>query len=345
MSEPPILPDPDATGGLFPDEGLFGLETTVEDAAAVVVPVPFEGTVSYGTGTSDGPAAVLRASRQVERFCVQTGRPDRAGIAMLDIPSDVRSWSDEAQHLVANTIRAGGGDGSEDPTLARVNELCANMNAWVRATCDGLLEQGKLVFTLGGDHSVAFGALEAHAARYPRMGVLHLDAHFDMRPAYEGFTWSHASVIYNALERIDGISRFVHVGVRDFCEAEYRRSSESHGRSMPYLDQAIADRMSTGEPWRDIATEIVKRLPRDVYITFDVDFLEPSLCPGTGTPVPGGANFHRAVSLLDAIAHGGRRIVGADLCEVAPSPGDREWNGNVGARLLYKMIGFALKSR
>lgn len=336
--------DPDAAAD--PDGGIFGLPHSPDEALAVVVPVPFEATVSSGSGTVDGPAAVLEASRQVDLFDVRTGRPYEHGIAMLDLPDDVRGWSDEARRLAEPIVELGGTHGRCDleAQLGHVNQLCERMNEWVHDHCARLLGEGRLPFVLGGDHSVPFGALRAYSERHPGMGVLHVDAHYDLREAYEGFTWSHASIMWNALERLPGIERIVHVGIRDLGEREHRTSTES-ARSVGYLDADVATRRFEGETWDSICREIVDALPEQVYVSFDVDGLEPAYCPGTGTPVPGGLTFNQALHLIGAVARSGRRLIGADLCEVAPAPGDGGLNANVGARLLYSLIGHTLAGR
>jgi agmatinase len=266
---------------------------------------------------------------------------------MLPIPDEVVGWNDEARRL-AEPIIANGGAG-EDPALRRdlatVNALGVRVNEWVRARTTEVLAQGKTPVVLGGDHSSPFGAFQAVAERHPGVGLLHFDAHFDLRDAYEGFAWSHASIMHNALARIPAIARIVHVGIRDFSEAELETSRGSGGRSVAYFDSDVRTRTFDGEAFRAIAEEIAERLPPKVFVSFDVDGLDPALCPGTGTPVPGGLSFREATAVLAATVRAGRTIVGCDLNEVAPRDGDGEWNANVGARLLYKMIGFTLLSQ
>jgi agmatinase len=340
----PLDFDPGAAASF---DGIYGLPHSVDEARVVVVPVPWDATTSYRAGTSAGPAAVLAASRQVDLFDVETGRPYEAGIAMLPIPDEVVGWNDEARRL-AEPIIANGGAG-EDPALLRdlatVNALGARLNGWVRAQTTEVLAQGKTPVVLGGDHSSPFGAFQAVAERHPGVGLLHFDAHFDLRDAYEGFAWSHASIMHNALARIPAIARIVHVGIRDFSEAELETSRGSGGRSVAYFDSDVRTRTFDGEAFRAIAEEIAERLPPKVFVSFDVDGLDPALCPGTGTPVPGGLSFREATAVLAATVRAGRTIVGCDLNEVAPRDGDGEWNANVGARLLYKMIGFTLLSQ
>lgn len=337
----------DPSAAARPDSGIFGLYDTPESARVVLVPVPFEATVSYGGGTSKGPAAILEASRQVDLFDLETGRPYEAGIAMLPEPEQVRAWGEQARALAAPVIEAGGP--GDDPALleacAKVDALGDQVNEWVRATVEGLLDQGKLVGVIGGDHSVPFASIAAHARRHPGMGVLHVDAHADLRRAYEGFRWSHASIMWNVREHVPDVARVVGVGFRDLSEDEHEILT-TDARWEAFHDPWLARRKQEGVPWTEVLAEVVARLPQEVYVSFDIDGLDPVLCPNTGTPVPGGLSFAEATSIFRAIAESGRRIVGFDLVEVAPDPeGRSEWDGNVGARLLYKLIGFALRSR
>jgi agmatinase len=315
--------DPDAAAG--ESSGIYGLPFTPDEAKVVIVPVPFEATTSYGGGTSGGPRAVFEASKQVDLFDRETGRPYEQGIAMLEVPRKIVQWNAKA---------------TKSRSKARVNELGDKMNQWVYEKTTGLLAAGKMAVTLGGDHSVPFGAIQAYAERYPGLGILHLDAHADLREAYDGFTWSHASIFHNVMTRIDGVSRLVQVGVRDLGAAESRMIETSGGRIVTFFDPDLAAMKEEGKPWSALADHIVAHLPETVYLSWDIDGLDPTLCPSTGTPVPGGLSWNEAVGLLRALVRAKKHIVGLDLCEVAP--GDTEWDANVGARLLYKMIGFAL---
>ena len=318
--------DPDAAAE-YP--GIYGLPFTAEESRVVIIPVPFEATTSYGGGTSGGPAAVLDASKQVDLYDHETGRPYESGIAMLPLPRKIVQWNAKAKKLGRKNV---GG----------VNKISTAVNEWVYAQAWAILNEGKVAVTLGGDHSVPFGSIKAHAEKYPGMGILHLDAHADLREAYEGFTFSHASIFHNVITRISGVGKLVQVGVRDLGTAENQMIEQSNGRIVTFFDADLARRKDEGTPFAKIAGEIVRTLPRDVYLSWDIDGLDPTLCPGTGTPVPGGLTWNEAIALLRAIVSAKKRIVGLDLCEVAP--GESEWDANVGARLLYKMIGFALMS-
>lgn len=346
MQRPVLSFDPDAAAPA--DGGLFGLPFGPEEAHVVLIPVPFEATTSYRPGTARGPAAVLEASKQVDLFDGELGRIYRAGIALLDLPREVERWNAEARAAALPVIEAGGA--GDDPDLlaaaAEVDALSAKVNAWVHTQADIWLTRGKLVGVLGGDHSVPLGAIAAVAERHPGLGILHLDAHADLRVAYEGFRYSHASIMYNVCREVPGVARIVQVGIRDFGEREARFIGESDGRIMTFFDGDLQRRKLEGEAFGKLAREIVAALPQAVYLSLDIDGLDPALCPHTGTPVPGGLSFPEACHLVRLVAESGRRIVGFDLCEVAPGPDpDDEWDANVGARLLYKTIGWALRSQ
>ena len=317
--------DPDAAASK--KSGIYGLPFSPTEAHVVIIPVPFEATTSYGGGTARGPAAVMQASKQVDLFDHETGRPYEAGIAMLEIPGKIVVSNARARKLGRKNVRA-------------VNTISASVNDWVYAQTNALLDAGKMPIVLGGDHSVPFGAIRAYAERHPGLGILHLDAHADLRDAYEGFTWSHASIFHNVMTKVDGVAKLVQVGVRDIGTAEMRMIDDSNGRIVTFFDDVLAQRKERGSPFAELADEIVAQLPVDIYLSWDIDGLDPTLCPGTGTPVPGGLSWNEAIGLLRAIRRAKKRIVGLDLCEVAP--GMTEWDANVAARLLYKMIGFAL---
>jgi agmatinase len=305
------------------DSGIFGLNDTPESARVVLVPVPFEATTSYGGGTSEGPAAILRASKQVDLWDLETGKPYEAGICMLPEP-----------HFAEPLERA----------PSAVNPVSHEVNTWVQDTVSHWLARGKIVGTVGGDHSISFGAIAAHAERHPGLGVLHFDAHADLRHAYEGFEHSHASIMDNVVSGTR-IAKLVQVGIRDLCEEEAERIRGSGGKIVTFFDAELAEARFSGETWAQQCARIVGELPKSVYISFDIDGLDPALCPHTGTKVPGGLSFQMATSLIGAVVKSGRKLVGFDLTEVAPAQDGSEWDENVGARLLYKLIGWSLRSR
>ena len=326
--------DPNAAAG--EESGIYGLETGPDEAAAHVLPVPFDATASYGKGAADGPAAVLRASRQVDLLDLVAGSPWRRGLWMAPIDGTIVGWN-------ALATRA-----ADEGDVDEVNRIMDALNVWVEERTVEALARGKLVATLGGDHSVPFGALRAHARAFPGLGVLHVDAHADLRAAYGGYTFSHASIMHNVVERLDAVATVVQIGVRDLCDEELALIEGSEGRVRTLFDHEWAEARLAGEDLVALVRRTLAPLPKDVYVSFDVDGLDPTLCPGTGTPVPGGFLWHEAMLWLSELSLSGRRIVGLDLCEVSPgaaTAGGDSWDAVVGARLLYRMLGFALRTR
>ncbi|MEM9695169.1 MAG: agmatinase family protein [Myxococcota bacterium] len=317
-------------------EGIFGRNTTPEEAATILVGVPWEATTSYGRGTAAGPDAIFAASPQLDLYDVELGRVDAAGIAMVTAPDAFRRRAERAAKSAEEVIsKFDGGRKPSRARLAEVNEASRDVDAWVETEVGRWLEDDKLVGTVGGDHSVALGAIRAHAARYEGLGVLQFDAHADLREAYQGFLGSHASVMHNVLAQTD--VSLVSVGLRDLCEEEYQRCCDDP-RVTALFDAELQRRALTGESLYDIVMPYLDRLPGQVYVSFDIDGFDPSLCPHTGTPVPGGLNWAQAMFILRTLGQSGRRVVGFDVCEVAPGPRG-EWDANVGARLIYKLIG------
>lgn len=327
-------PDAPATG-----DGLFGLPNDPSTARIVVVPVPWQATTSYRRGTRGGPEALLAASRQVDLWDLDVGPAWKAGIAMLAPDPRVAAWDAEAEPDALAVIESAGG---EPAAAARVNALGERLNDYVYETVRGLAGRIPVVIpvVIGGDHSVPFGAIRALSEANPGMGVLHIDAHADLRDAYEGFTWSHASIFHNVLRRLPGVARITQVGIRDVGEAEVRLIAGNPDRITTFFDNGLARELARGVPWQALCDRIVGTLPDRVYVSFDVDGLDPALCPATGTPVPGGLSFRDAVVLLSTLAER-RTIVGFDINEIGPA----EWDGNVAARLLYKLCGWATGPR
>lgn len=326
---------------------MFGLPGTPADASVVLLPVPWDATTSYRDGARNGPRAILEASRQVDLFDVQTGKPYEAGIAMLPISDVVEAWNAEARAAALPVIAKGGaveGDAELERSLARVNDLGARLNAWVETEAERWLEAGKVLGVVGGDHSTPLGAIKAIAHWHPGIGILHVDAHADLRVAYEGFRWSHASIMHNVLELVPQVSHIVQVGIRDVGSAEVERIRNEPQSLTTFFDVELAERRFAGESWDAQCLRIVAKLPHTVYVSFDIDGLDPVLCPHTGTPVPGGLSFQQACHLIASVVRSGRRIVAFDLNEVAPGPEGDEWDANVAARLLYKLVGWSVRS-
>jgi agmatinase len=308
----------------------------------VVLPVPWEVTVSYSAGTAGGPKAILDASPQLDLYDEDAGEIWRKGIAMAPEDAFLQQLNADTRPKAARLIRfqEEGGDISVESTVSglldQVNQACSEMCDRVQLAAAGFLYAGKKLILLGGDHSTPLGYLRALADRHDEFGILQVDAHFDLRKAYEGFTFSHASIMYNALE-LGAISKLVQVGIRDYCTEELDKAATEGERVHYHTGRSLAKASFQGRNWAEMVAEIIAPLPQKVYISFDIDGLEPWLCPNTGTPVPGGLNFEQALFLLESVKASGRQIIGADLVEVAPGPEGDDWDGNVGARLLYRL--------
>jgi agmatinase len=331
--------DPDAAASK--GSGIFGLNTSREDAKIVLVPVPFAATVSYGSGAENGPEAILAASHQVDLYDWHFGRIYEAGIHLLPADPAILAAHGPAREAVV-AVSEGGDPAAIEANVRTVDAAGALVNASLRKTIAPLLDEDRIVGVIGGDHSIPFAAIAAAAEQQP-LGILHIDAHADLRIAYEGFEWSHASIMHNVLEQCPGVQRLVQVGVRDYSEGELQTIHRHDGRVVTHFDADWHARRFSGVPFDYLVAEVIGVLPDHVWISFDIDGLDPSLCPNTGTPVPGGFSFAEVAHLLARLAASGRRIVGFDLVEVVP--GEDEWDANVAGRLLYKLCGAALRSR
>ncbi|MHC1774970.1 MAG: agmatinase family protein [Lentimicrobium sp.] len=324
------------------DAGLFGLPFNAEQSDIIIIQVPWEVTVSSGSGTGKGPGAVEEASFQVDLHHHDYPNLWKRGIFMDKCPDNLSELGLKAKVDAQELIEAieNGEDTSGTDYVEKlewVNQACGMMNEWVKERAAWWKKQGKLVGLLGGDHSIPLGYFQLQGEIHPEFGILHIDAHMDLRLAYEGFTWSHASIFYNALETIPQISHMVQVGIRDYCEQENQYVESNPDRISVYFDREVRNRLYQGENWHRLCLEIVDRLPQKVYISVDIDGLDPKLCPNTGTPVPGGMEYEELMHLLNVLKASGKEIIGFDLCEVAP--GEDGWDGNVGARVLYQLCG------
>lgn len=326
--------------------GIFDVPTSLDTAKLVYLPVPWEATTSYGSGTSLGPNGIFQASAQVDLFDPDIKNPFEAGLHMLPISETIQGKSNEAQKLVKK-IKSGSLSKAEtDTSIAKVNTLSAELNRFVYQESKKILSSGKLLSVIGGDHSSPFGAIQAIGEQEKSFGVLHFDAHFDLRDAYQGFTYSHASIMNNVVREIPTLSKLVQVGIRDFSEDEAAFAKTHSNKIKPFYDGLLARWRFEGRSWLEISRKIVSECPDRIWISFDVDGLDPRFCPHTGTPVPGGLDFREAMFLVREIVLSGKTIIGFDLNEVAPSPDDAdEWDCNVGARLLYKLSGYTLASQ
>lgn len=331
--------DPNAVGNS--NNNIFGLPFTEEDAALIILPIPWEVTVSYKAGTARAPEHMCKASIQVDLSDADVKDGWKKGFYMRDIDRKILMKSDylrKEAELYINYISQG--EVVEESkfmckTIKEVNAGSLFLNNWVYEQTKELLEKDKLVGLVGGDHSTPLGFFKAIAEKHGDFGIIQIDAHCDLRIAYEDFKYSHASIMYNALTEIPELIKLVQVGVRDYSDSEAEYILNSNKRVVTYFDKQVKEKMFEGETWKQIADEIISHLPDKVFISFDIDGLDPKLCPHTGTPVQGGFETEQVFYLFKKILQSGRKLIGFDLNEVGIS--NNEWDENVGARVLFKL--------
>jgi agmatinase len=269
-------------------------------ARAVVIPFGLEASVSYGGGTAAGPSAIIRASQQLELY---------------DDELRCEPYLDFGVATVREPVIA-------RPVVAALDQLAGLVEA--------TLDQGKFPFVLGGEHSLTPGAIRPLVARYPGLVVLQFDAHADLRDGYLGEHHSHAAAMRRVLDH-PGVE-VVSVGIRAVSKAEVEFYEANRHRIEIFWAHEQAR-------W-DVADIVARLRDRPVYVTFDIDALDASVMPATGTPTPGGLAYGQALAILRQ-ACGAGRIVGADLVELAPIAGLHAYDYTAAA-LAYKMLSYAL---
>ena len=279
--------------------GLDGTRATPENAATWILPVPYEATTSWGAGTRLGPRAIIDASRYIELHDHELGRdPSREGV--YTFPALELARGDAARAMA-----------ELEDAFTRVLDAAA----------------GRRVIMLGGEHSVSAPAILAHARRLPeRLSVLQLDAHLDLRQSLDGSPYSHACAMGRVIDRTD----LVTVGARGISGEEWEIAERRDNVTV-----ITGEEVARAGNWIDRALDA---LGDPVYITFDVDFFDPAVMPSTGTPEPGGGDWHTAMALLSRV-FAARRVLGADVVEHAPIAGLSAPDFTV-ARLVYRMIGY-----
>jgi agmatinase len=331
-----------------PNNNIFGLPFKEEDARLVILPVPWEVTVSYSAGTARAPEHIFKAAFQVDLFDAENRNGWMQGFYMRHSDKKVLLKSDylrKEAELYIDYISKGEKvekNNFMSKSLKEINEGSLYMNKWVYEQAKELLAQDKLVALLGGDHSTPLGYLKALAEKHGDFGILQIDAHCDLREAYENFKYSHASIMYNVLNEIPQVSKILQVGIRDLGEQEWETIQNSGGRVVTYFDKVVKERQYEGENWKDLADEMINHLPTNVYVSFDIDGLDPKLCPNSGTPVQGGMEAEQAFYMIKRLLKSGRKLIGFDLCEVGV--GENDWDANVGARVLWRLSNLLVLS-
>ena len=301
MSEPPQdrIPKIPSNFLALPPE-----QSDLENSGAVLIPIPYDSTTSFRSGAREGPAAIIEASGALEDYD-------------LELDLDVSQIGIHTAPLLEPHL------GSPELMVQRV-----------RQAVDSYIRLGRVVGVLGGEHSIAVGAVQAHLDHYPRLSILYLDAHADLREEYLGTRWGHAS----GARRIHQWCPLVLVGVRSMCQEE-RDYLESQpmtpsSREIPCFFWPVQDEAS-------LAREVIGRLSDQVYVSVDLDVFDPSLMAAVGTPEPGGMSWNQVTGLLRSVAES-RQIVGFDVCELAPREGPMACTYTA-AKLAYKLIAYAAR--
>lgn len=326
-----------------PNGNYFGLPYKQGEGDIEIISVPWDVTTSYKPGTAKGPQAIIDASVQVDLFDpdVENAWEIKISNTKLDLHELNSKYRVIAEEVI-DYLENGGltTDKQISGLLQKVNKASQKVNDMVYSAAKKILKNNKLAAVVGGEHSTPLGLIKAVAEKYPGTGILHIDAHADLRQGYEGFKYSHASIMYNVINEVGGISKLVQVAVRDMCDEEHMFAQNNKKISV-FPDIRIKENEYNGDTWQRQCTEIVSELPANVYISFDIDALCPYLCPNTGTPVPGGLEFAQAMHLIKQVVMSGRRIVGFDLNEVSPGEPPDDWDANVGSRVLFKLCCYA----
>ncbi len=267
---------------------------TLKNAAVVILPIPFDLTTTYQKGTDKGPAALIEASRNMELYDIET-----ASEAYL-------KGIFTAPALQVNTSQE-----LLDQSYNEVNKY---------------IEDGKFVVSLGGEHSISYGPIKAHAEKFKGLTILQFDAHADLQEAYEGDPWSHASVMARVKE-IPHVARIISVGIRSISSEELPALNKNH--------TFFAHKILNDDDWMD---DVLKHLKGPVYITFDLDVFDSSLMPSTGTPEPGGLDWRQATKLLKKVFRK-KNVVGCDVVELSPNPNNHAPD-YLAAKLVYKLLSY-----
>ncbi len=277
----------------------------VKEAEAVVLPIPYEATTTYGAGARGGPEALLAASRQVEL------------------------WDEENNWDLSEKV----GLATAAPIYPEVSGPQAMLDK-IRRVVQPWISQGKLILALGGEHTITVALVQAALTRYPDLTVVALDAHADMRESYDGSKFSHACTLRRVYESGRPLTL---LGLRSYSQEEYQLL-----RVAPRFTMFKARELHTPEGWQ-AALDHLKAIPGPVYLTIDLDALDPGIMPGVGTPEPGGLSYYQVLTIMETLTRRGS-VIGLDLTELAPIPGQRV-SEFTAARLLYKALGYIYHSR
>jgi agmatinase len=273
-------------------------QSPIDQAGFSVLPVPYEKTVSYGGGTSLGPAAIIEASEQLETWDGKSN-PSSLGIHTCQT-IDCTLSPDQVIDNIAKSVEA-------------------------------ILKAGSIPVVLGGEHTVTYGVIKGYLnAGITDFGVVQIDAHADLRDAYEGDKLSHASVMKRVVD--EGIPLY-QLGIRAYCEEEMQ-TRKDHNVYFQDADEIVPNNIQS--------IKLPDDFPKNVFFTLDIDGMDPSVFPSTGTPVPGGLSWYQTLNLFESVAKQ-RNIIGFDVMEFAPIDGFHAYDF-AAALLTYKMMGIVQRN-
>lgn len=336
--------DPEGTFG--ENSSLFGLPKDMEEASLKILPIAWEVTTSFRRGTSQGPSAIFEASKQMDLYHPYWRKTYEKGIhwdaTCLEKSLTLNNeFSPQAQKIIS--LLESNGEVSSD-LFNYVNEGSNKLNDFVYNSSINALTQNYTPALVGGDHSTPYGLIQALTEKYKGdFTIVHFDAHFDLRDAYQGFTHSHASIMKNVLD-LPSTPKILQLGLRDFSESEILMAQE---KTQFLLDLEFQQMKSKGTALNDIFKTTFQGLSENIYVSFDIDGLTPEFCPSTGTPVPGGFTFSEATAALRHFNETGHKLIGFDLVETSPNPTEKSIGLDeiFASRLLYELSCFALSSR
>jgi len=329
------------------NSGIFALPQDANNSELFLLPVPWDVTTSFHRGTALGPQAILESSKQLDLCVPWLEDFYEKGIFFDEISPDIIKQNKlygKFASRIQKRLESGLKLNEELFILQKeVNLACEKLMVTIQEKSEQWLKQDKKVGLVGGDHSCPLGLIRALAKKWDHLSILHIDAHMDLRLEYQGFQHSHASIMNNVISG-DNNCQLVQIGIRDYCPAE-RQIAQISEKITTYYGANLSFDLQAGKSWQKICEEIIGSLGDNVYISFDIDGLDPSFCPNTGTPVPGGLSYHQMEGLFRKLFENKKNIVGFDLCEVAPKENQMMGlDGNIGARLLYLLCGLCLQS-
>ena len=339
--------DPNGVG--IANGNIFGFPVNQENANIVITPIPWDATASYGKGTSNGPQAILNASTQLDFYHFELEKAWETKVFMSPISKEWKKINDDLCLRGMEYIRfleeGGTVENSPEFTLLihEINEAQIALKNNLKEKAIQLIQEGKIPVVLGGEHSTPLGLIEAIDSQNQAFGILQIDAHADLRDAYEGFQQSHASIMFNVVNNCKNLQKLVQVGIRDVAQSEIDLIEQS-SKITTFFDWKIKQELYEGKTWKSIVNDIIQELPQRVYISFDIDGLKPYLCPNTGTPVAGGFELEEINYLFFSLIDAGKEIIGFDLNEVGDDSSS-DWDANVGARALWNLVCATEKSR